>query len=74
LQYIGSYYKSDNLRKIALVPLWDVKDISEIEKVLKSNANALLFIFPKKIEDNAFFDNLVDQIQIFLSNFLILDF
>jgi len=72
LQYIGSYYKSDNLRKIALVPLRDVKDISEIEKVLKSNANALLFIFPKKIENSLFFDNLIDQIQILLrkSNFL----
>ena len=69
MQYIGSYYKSDNLRKIALIPLRDVKEISEIEKVLKSNANALLFIFPKKIEDNPAFDSLVDQIQILLRNY-----
>lgn len=66
LQYIGSYYKADNLRKIALVPLNEVKDITEIEKVLKSNANAILFIIPKNLSDKIFFSNLIDQIQIHL--------
>lgn len=68
MQYIGSYFKADNLRKIALVPLLDVENIKEIEKVLKSNANALLFIFPKKIPDFATFSKLVNEIQILLRN------
>jgi len=66
LQYIGSYFKADNLRKIALVPLIDVENIVEIERVLKSNANALLFIFPKKIPNFSEFSSLVNEIQIFL--------
>lgn len=66
MQYIGSYFKADNLRKIALIPITDVKDISEIEKVLKSNANALLFIIPKNTDEKSSFSSLIDKIQILL--------
>ena len=44
LNYIGSDYKGANLRKIALVPLKEIHELRKIEKVLKSNANAILFI------------------------------
>ena len=69
MQYIGSYFKADNLRKIALIPLIDVDDIIEIERVLKSNANALLFIFPKKITNFSKFTSLINDIQILLRIF-----
>jgi hypothetical protein len=49
------------LRKIALVPLKEIKDISEVEKVIQSNANALLFIIPKDITEG-----LVNNIQTYL--------
>ena len=73
LQYIGSYFKSDNLRKIALVPLKDVENITEIEKVLKSNANALLFIFPKKIENFSTFSKLVNDMQMLLRKLIFIN-
>ena len=71
LQYIGSYFKADNLRKIALVPLIDVENLTEIERVLKSNANALLFIFPKKIPNFGEFSKLVNEIQILLRKIIL---
>jgi nucleoside-triphosphatase THEP1 len=49
------------LRKIALVPLKEIKDTTEIEKVIRSNANAILFIIPKNMKDA-----LVDEIQNYL--------
>jgi hypothetical protein len=66
LNYIGAYYKSDTLRKIALVPLKEIQNINEIEKVVKSNANSILFIMPgEKISKE--FEKLLDQVQTFLS-------
>ena len=49
LNYIGAYYKSDTLRKIALVPLKEIQNINEVEKIIKSNANSILFIIPGEI-------------------------
>lgn len=65
LNYIGSYYKADNLRKIALVPLKEISDLSEVERVVKSNANSILFIIPN--ETTSVFQQLIDSIQIYLS-------
>jgi precorrin-6x reductase len=64
LNYIGSYYKGDNLRKIALVPLNEIQSIEEVDKALKSSANAILFIIPRKSDEK--FNKLIDEIQIFL--------
>ena len=47
LNYLGAYFKGDCLRKIALVGLNEITKISEIEALIKSNANAILFIIPK---------------------------
>jgi hypothetical protein len=65
LNYIGSYYKADNLRKIALVPLKEISELSEVERVVKSNANSILFIIPN--EPSAAFQELMDSLQIYLS-------
>ena len=46
MNYIASYYKGDTLRKISVVPLIEIETIEEIEKILNSNANAILFILP----------------------------
>lgn len=66
LNYIGSYYKGDNLRKIALVPLKEIQDLEETEKVLKSNANAVLFIIPRNLEAFPGLPVLIDTLQIYL--------
>jgi hypothetical protein len=65
LNYIGSYYKADNLRKIALVPLKEITELSEVERVVKSNANSILFIIPN--ETTTAFQGLIDSLQIYLS-------
>ena len=66
LNYLGAYFKGDCLRKIALVGLNEITKISEIEALIKSNANAILFIIPKG-PYNLLFEKLVNEIQIFLS-------
>lgn len=66
LNYIGSYYKGDNLRKIAVVPFDDVKDITEIEELSKSSATAILFIIPTKVTKKL--NALVNSVQIYLRN------
>ena len=66
LNYIGCYYKGDCLRKIALIPLREIADLSEIEQILKSTANAILFILPIAPYSEQF-QKLIDKIQIFLS-------
>jgi hypothetical protein len=65
LNYIGSYYKADNLRKIALVPLKEISELSEVERVVKSNANSILFIIPN--ETDSVFQQFIDSLQIYLS-------
>ena len=66
LNYLGAYFKGDCLRKIALVGLNEITKISEIEALIKSNANAILFIIPKG-PYKLIFEKLVNEIQIFLS-------
>ncbi len=63
LNYIGSYYKADNLRKLALVPLNDISDFSEVERVVHSNANSILFIIPGSHR----LDFLINNLQTYLS-------
>ena len=69
LNYIGAYYKGDTLRKIALVPLKEIQNISEVEKIVKSNANSILFIVPNPSSQRLTkeFENFIDQLQTFLS-------
>ena len=66
MNYLGSYFKGDCLRKIALVGLNEITKLSEIEALVKSNANAILFIVPKGPYQKIFND-LVSKIQVFLS-------
>ena len=66
LNYLGAYFKGDCLRKIALVGLNEITKISEIEALIKSNANAILFIIPNG-PYKLIFEKLVNEIQIFLS-------
>ena len=66
MNYLGSYFKGDCLRKIALVGLNEITKLSEIEALVKSNANAILFIVPKGPYPKLFKD-LVSKIQAFLS-------
>jgi len=69
LNYIGAYYKGDTLRKIALVPLKEIQNINEVEKIVKSNANSILFIVPNPSSQRLTkeFENFIDQLQTFLS-------
>lgn len=66
MNYLGSYFKSDCLRKIALVGLNEITKLSEIEALVKSNANAILFIIPKGPYQKIF-KELINQIQIYFS-------
>ena len=66
LNYLGAYFKGDCLRKIALVGLNEISKISEIESLIKSNANAILFIIPKG-PYTQIFEQLVNEIQEYLS-------
>ena len=66
LNYIGSYYKSDNLRKIAIVPLSEMNDVSEIERIVKGNANAVLFILPNNNSSLDELKALLNQAQVML--------
>ena len=70
LNYIGCYFKSDCLRKIALVPLNEIKSYSEIDNILNSTANAILFIIPNNTysENNNEFNLFLNEFQINLSN------
>jgi hypothetical protein len=65
LNYIGSYYKADNLRKLALVPLNEISDFSEIERIVHSNANSILFIIP--VTDKKPLNSLIDNLQTYLA-------
>ena len=69
LNYIGAYYKGDTLRKIALVPLKEITEISEIEKIVKSNANSILFILPNSSTQtfSKKFTHLIHGLQNYLS-------
>lgn len=66
MNYLGAYFKGDCLRKIALVGLKEITKLSEIESLVKSNANAILFIIPNGPYQNLF-KELVNKIQIYLS-------
>ena len=66
MNYLGAYFKGDCLRKIALVGLKEITKLSEIESLVKSNANAILFIIPNGPYQNLF-KKLVNKIQIYLS-------
>ena len=66
MNYLGSYFKGDCLRKIALVGLNEITKLSEIEALVKSNANAILFIVPRGPYPKLF-KELVSKIQAFLS-------
>ena len=66
MNYLGSYFKGDCLRKIALVGLNEITKLSEIEALVKSNANAILFIVPRGPYQKLF-KELVGKIQAFLS-------
>ena len=66
LNYIGCYYKSDCLRKISLVPLNEIKLLSEIDNILNSTANAILFIIPNQTNNE--FNLFLNDFQIYLSN------
>jgi hypothetical protein len=65
LNYIGAYYKGDTLRKISLTPLSDITDSKELDAVIKSNANSILFIIPKEINEKI--RDLIEYLQISLS-------
>ena len=56
------------MRKNALIPLREISDTKEIDKIVKSNANSLLFIMPLNYEENEELRNLVNYIQNFLSD------
>ena len=71
LNYIGSYYKSDSLRKIALAPFSDIKEVSEIERIVKGNANAVLFILPNNGNSLNELKTLLGQAQIMLCKFVL---
>ena len=49
-----------------MVPLKEINELNEIEKVLKSNANAILFILPLGPYSRTF-NELIESIQIYLS-------
>ena len=66
MNYLGSYFKGDCLRKIALVGLNEITKLSEIEALVKSNANAILFIVPKG-PYTKLFNELISKIQVYLS-------
>ncbi len=66
LNYIGSYYKSDSLRKIAIAPLSEIKDVSEIERIVKGNANAVLFVIPNNNSSLDELKTLLNQAQVML--------
>ena len=66
MNYLGSYFKGDCLRKIALVSLNEITKLSEIEALVKSNANAILFIIPKG-PYTKLFNDLISKIQVYLS-------
>ena len=66
MNYLGSYFKGDCLRKIALVGLNEITKLSEIEALVKSNANAILFIVPKG-PYTKLFNELISKIQAYLS-------
>ena len=66
MNYLGSYFRGDCLRKIALVGLNEITKLSEIEALVKSNANAILFIVPKGPYPKIF-NELISKFQIFLS-------
>lgn len=54
------------MRKISLVPLSEIKTLSEVESILKSNANSILFILPNAPYTEEF-ASFVDSMQILLS-------
>jgi hypothetical protein len=59
LNYIGSHYKGDLLRKIALIKFSDISSLEELKMYINSNANALLFILPKP-------ESLTDKLKEFI--------
>ena len=66
MNYIASYYKGDNLRKIAVVPLKELTSIDEVDAVFKSNSNAVLFVLPLPPYSDSF-SSFIDSLQSFLS-------
>lgn len=67
LNYIGSHYKGDLLRKIALIKFSDIRTLEELKQYINSNANALLFILPKLESMSSNLRDLVLETQRFLS-------
>ena len=61
LNYLGAYFKGDRLRKIALVGLNEIVNLSEEETLVKSNDNAILFIILKG-PYTQIFERLVNEI------------
>lgn len=51
-----------------LAPLSDIKEISEIERIVKGNANAVLFILPNTNSSLDELRSLLSQAQIMLCN------
>lgn len=67
LNYIGTHYKGDLLRKIALLKITDITSMEELAKYFKSNANAFLIILPKSDDITEPIRQLLLEIQKFLS-------
>lgn len=67
LNYIGTHYKSDLLRKIGLVKLSDITNLEELKLIITSNANALLLILPKVTNLTSQMKTLILDTQKFLS-------
>lgn len=67
LNYIGSHYKGDLLRKIALIKFSDISTLDELKQYINSNANALLFILPKAESLSTSLKELILETQRFLS-------
>ena len=70
LNYIGSYFKSNCVRKLALVSLQEIKQLSDLTVIFKLNANAVLFIIPQG-DYSEIFEKLISDIQIYLSELTI---
>lgn len=54
-----------------LAPLSDIKEISEIERIVKGNANAVLFILPNNESSLNELKSLLNQAQVLLCNIII---
>ena len=66
LNYVGSHYKGDLLRKIVVLKLIEMSSLEELKSYINSNCNAVLIILSKPERMTAKLLDLLNQIQMFL--------